>query len=114
LASSALNIVGEKDMECAVCKAGVENFHLKSASECSSPITPARPKFSGVETANVLLPSAFDINPFLVQEPQFFGRIQGTSTPIAFDSQSLPRVKEAIVLRIDNVPWVRRSSNCQP
>jgi hypothetical protein len=89
--------VGDKDLECAVCRAAVANFHLKSSSVNSSPAPTLRAKFLNADTKTALLPSAFDVNPFYV--PQFSERMQRTSTPITYESQP-------VVLRIDNVPWV--------
>jgi hypothetical protein len=95
---SALNIVGEKDMQCAVCKANVENFHLKSFNTKE-----AIPRSVKMDVVDSLLPSAFDVNPFLV--PPTNPAIPRSSTPVGFTS-STTRGKDSVVLRIDNVPWV--------
>lgn len=95
---SALNIVGEKDMQCAVCKANVENFHLKSFNTKE---TTAR--LVKTDVTDSLLPSAFDVNPFLV--PPINPTIPRSSTPLGLTS-STARAKDSVVLRIDNVPWV--------
>jgi hypothetical protein len=105
---SALNIVGEKDMECAVCKAGVDDFNLKSLPENSTPHSVSQINRSLIETSGALLPSAFDNNPFVVQSPPIFERAQRTSTPL-MDDLFIARPKEPPVLRIDNVPWVGQS-----
>ncbi|KAI0264752.1 hypothetical protein BC834DRAFT_882434 [Gloeopeniophorella convolvens] len=98
--TSALNIVGEKDMECAVCKTGVANFHLKNTGS----------KVSGVPTAGTprirLPPATLDGfgNDNLVNEFNFFD-LQGSSTPNRSDRLHILRDDESPVLRIDNVPW---------
>ena len=92
-------------MECAVCKAGVDDFHLESSSENTSSHAAPQAKWSAPESSNVLLPSAFDNNPFVVHSPPMFERVQMTSTPVMDDSL-VPKSKEPLVLRIDNVPWV--------
>jgi len=85
-------------MQCAVCKANVENFHLKSfnTKETST-------RFVKAELTDSLLPSAFDVNPFLV--PPTNPAIPRSSTPLGFTS-STTRPKDSVVLRIDNVPSV--------
>ena len=98
---SALNIVGEKDMQCAVCKANVENFHLKSFSAKEPTPRPVK-----TDLTDSLLPSAFDINPFFV--PPTNPAIPRSSTPVGFASPTA-RGKDLVVLRIDNVPWVCRN-----
>ncbi|KAF9652286.1 hypothetical protein BDM02DRAFT_3089366 [Thelephora ganbajun] len=95
--TSALNIVGEKDMQCAVCKANVENFHLKSFNAKEATPRPAK-----TDIMDSLLPSAFDVNPFFV--PPTNPAIPRSSTPVGFVSPTA-RGKDSVVLRIDNVPW---------
>ncbi|KAI0938770.1 hypothetical protein AcV5_000379 [Taiwanofungus camphoratus] len=127
--TSALNIVGEKDMECAVCKAKVDNFQLckspptASERQCikrfqsNDPTTAGQHAYSnvdGTDNSNALLPSAFENSLSLGAEVEFgdqddfMDRAQGSSTPIAAtrtghhgDGKS----EERAVLRIDNVPW---------
>ena len=98
--TSALNIVGEKDMECAVCKAKVLDFKLQKVETIAAP-APQRP---GV------YPQAFGLSADSgIQD--FFDRAQGVSTPVG---RSMPAPSEGksrkgddkVVLRIDNVPWV--------
>ena len=98
--TSALNIVGEKDMECAVCKTGVANFHLRNTgSKGSSMLTPAAPR-------GRLTPAALDgLNKDdLVNDFHFFD-LQASSTPNKSERHHAG-VGELPVLRIDNVPWV--------
>jgi Zinc finger, C3HC4 type (RING finger) len=99
--TSALNIVGEKDMECAVCKTGVANFHLRNTA----------PKGSSLPSAGAprgcLMPGAFDGSnkENLVNDFHFFD-MQGSSTPNRSERNLPLREGELPVLRIDNVPWV--------
>jgi len=99
--TSALNIVGEKDMECAVCKTGVANFHLRNTAS----------KGSGVQTTGAprgcLTPGALDSfnKENLVNDFHFFD-LQGSSTPNRSERHPFLREGELPVLRIDNVPWV--------
>ncbi|KAI0293988.1 hypothetical protein BC826DRAFT_1140537 [Russula brevipes] len=98
--TSALNIVGEKDMECAVCKTGVANFHLRNTAS----------KGSTVQTAGAprgcLTPGALDSfnKENIVNDFHFFD-LQGSSTPNRSERHQLSREGELPVLRIDNVPW---------
>ena len=85
-------------MQCAVCKANVGNFHLKSFNTKE-----AAPRTVKTDVMDSLLPSAFDVNPFLV--PPIIPAIPRSSTPVGFTS-STARGKDSVVLRIDNVPWV--------
>jgi hypothetical protein len=100
--TSALNIVGEKDMECAVCKTGVANFHLRNSASSMG---------SSVQTAGVprgcLTSGALDSfnKENLVNEFHFFD-LQGSSTPNRSERHHFLREGELPVLRIDNVPWV--------
>ena len=95
---SALNIVGEKDMQCAVCTANVEDFHLKSFNTKE-----AISRSVKSDVMDSLLPSAFDVNPFLVPPTNL--AIPRSSTPVGFAGPAA-RGKDSVVLRIDNVPWV--------
>ncbi|KIY70826.1 hypothetical protein CYLTODRAFT_451322 [Cylindrobasidium torrendii FP15055 ss-10] len=105
--TSALNIVGEKDMQCAVCKVAVADFKLTSA-------TPSQPRQSADhddhtgKSRNVFEPlfsspggpleSAFEF------ERSLFGGRTGvqSSTPPPSNRR---RGQDNVVLRIDNVPW---------
>ncbi|KAI0249726.1 hypothetical protein BJV78DRAFT_1129157 [Lactifluus subvellereus] len=98
--TSALNIVGEKDMECAVCKIGVANFHLRNTgSKGSSLPTAGAPR-------GRLTPGALDgfNKENLVNDFHFFD-LQGSSTPNRSERHNPLRDGELPVLRIDNVPW---------
>lgn len=86
-------------MQCAVCKTNVANFHLKNTKE-------ATPRPAKTDAMDSLLPSAFDVNPFFV--PPTNPVIPRSSTPVGFASPTA-RGKDSVVLRIDNVPWVRLS-----
>ncbi|EPQ53578.1 hypothetical protein GLOTRDRAFT_139764 [Gloeophyllum trabeum ATCC 11539] len=91
--TSALNIVGEKDMQCAVCKTSVDDFHLKNVPVTGSGSAPtSRPS-----------PKVMDDSPLngFDDAELFFDRLQGASTPI----EDVPRAGDYPVLRIDNVPW---------
>ncbi|EMD31900.1 hypothetical protein CERSUDRAFT_119204 [Gelatoporia subvermispora B] len=124
--TSALNIVGEKDMECAVCKAKVDDFQLRkssfpagaAATEVAKPFQPSVDQGAfmddaGFDSGISLLPSAFDGNMCIDMSgfgdpAEFFDRAQGASTPVAGvrarrSFGSTP--DESVVLRIDNVPW---------
>lgn len=98
--TSALNIVGEKDMECAVCKTGVANFHLRNtASKGSSMQTAGAPR-------GCLMPGAFDgFNKENFGNDFHFFDLQGSSTPNRSERNHTLREGELPVLRIDNVPW---------
>ena len=86
-------------MQCAVCNANVENFHLKSFNAKEATSRSIKP-----DVAESLLPSAFDVNPFLV--PPTNPALPRSSTPVGFASP-IARSRDSLVLRIDNVPWVR-------
>ena len=120
--TSALNIVGEKDMECAMCHAKVDDFTLCKDSPDASVTTTAESKLQRIveEYAEIefdsgigLLPSNFsgreigDINLFDDDEI-FMDRAQGASTPVVGSNASFTstRTTDRVVLRIDNVPWV--------
>jgi Zinc finger, C3HC4 type (RING finger) len=105
--TSALNIVGEKDMECAVCKIGVANFNLRNTGSKGSslPITGA-PR--GCLTSGAL--DGFNKENFANDFHLF--DLQGSSTPSRSDCHITLRDGELPVLRIDNVPWVRISVIC--
>lgn len=98
--TSALNIVGEKDMECAVCKTGVANFHLRNTgSKGSGMLTPAAPR-------GCLTPAALDgLNKDDLANDFHFFDLQASSTPNKHERHHVGD-GESPVLRIDNVPWV--------
>ena len=99
--TSALNIVGEKDMECAVCKTGVANFHLRNTASKGSSVPSAR------APRGCLMPGAFDGSnkENLVNNFHFFD-LQGSSMPNRSEHNHPLREGELLVLRIVNVPWV--------
>lgn len=111
-------------MECAVCKDKVEDFKLQlvspSASKPPSQNTPRSahedslyPSFVEFDSGIGLLPSAFNGSAALrgagfSEYDDFIGRAQGASTPVAEHRSPIHGAgEEAVVLRIDNVPWVR-------
>ncbi|PPQ71950.1 hypothetical protein CVT24_007915 [Panaeolus cyanescens] len=123
--TSALNIVGEKDMECAVCKQKVDDFKLvmnsrnknaqQSLTPSQTPITssPARSDIFAYDNSNDglgELESAFEFGLGL-------GELRASTPKLEQDSSSsflsirknekrnLRKGEENVVLRIDNVPW---------
>ncbi|KAI0635245.1 hypothetical protein C8Q77DRAFT_1054363 [Trametes polyzona] len=121
--TSALNIVGEKDMECAMCHMKVDDFTLCKApiesgfaSNQESKLQRIIEECSEIEEFDSgigLLPSAFsgrngdDLGLFDDDE-EFMDRAQGASTPvrgIRAPGLTPPMQSERVVLRIDNVPW---------
>ncbi|KAH7909874.1 hypothetical protein BJ138DRAFT_1102315 [Hygrophoropsis aurantiaca] len=129
--TSALNIVGEKDMECAVCHQSVENFHLQAppmgGDRGSPPVQTQRgasPRgfpFSDAAGSPLqrrsyrpdggLLPSAFENNVIgsLMSQLSLYDAPLDSSTPTLPPASVYPqpavRSSDNIVLRIDNVPW---------
>ncbi|KAI0341472.1 hypothetical protein BDW22DRAFT_308583 [Trametopsis cervina] len=108
--TSALNIVGEKDMECAVCKAKVHDFKLQKL--CLPTAEPVKKPTARLhEGTNSIFGQPFgtiDTLDFGFQD--FIDRAQGTSTPApkskaARQTAGQLRSGEHVVLRIDNVPW---------
>ena len=95
-------------MECAVCKAKVNDFKLQKL-----PATPS------VSISPKPMPQMNDFNSAYNQSfvgaldegfQDFFDRAQGASTPVGNrpqKSSNTIRPDERVVLRIDNVPWVR-------
>ncbi|THH32550.1 hypothetical protein EUX98_g1634 [Antrodiella citrinella] len=104
--TSALNIVGEKDMECAVCNVKVDDFKLQNykgpSSGTSNPAPPPMEMPHGAYNdftfASGILEGSFE---------DFVDRAQGASTPVAGARTDTKSTKpdEHVVLRIDNVPW---------
>lgn len=127
--TSALNIVGEKDMECAVCKAKVENFKLHNFTGNLGTARVIDEKHSfemdvlgSTEEAAFIENYDFDsgIMPGVFgaytggnfdDHIEFMDRAQGASTPVSMihsdhEHETFTRADEHVVLRIDNVPWV--------
>ncbi|KAI0826538.1 hypothetical protein BC628DRAFT_1373054 [Trametes gibbosa] len=121
--TSALNIVGEKDMECAMCHMKVDDFSLCKASMDTGIAMASEYRLQRIiEECNEmeefdsgigLLPSVFggrqgDDAGLFGDEDGFMDDIQDASTP-ARRTRPLgpaPAVSsEHVVLRIDNVPW---------
>ncbi|KAI0088830.1 hypothetical protein BDY19DRAFT_149916 [Irpex rosettiformis] len=99
--TSALNIVGEKDMECAVCKAKVNDFKLEKLCLPSEVPARASSQNGGGTFFSEPLESGFQ---------DFIDRAQGSSTPVmevkgGRQQGNSARSGERAVLRIDNVPW---------
>lgn len=119
--TSALNIVGEKDMECAVCKTSVLNFafHTVSCREtdalssinlqsnqttafldnATSPLQQRSSRGDYSFSPSVSNPKPL---PSLMSAMSFYSSSHDIS-PIGFSP--LTQKVENIVLRIDNVPW---------
>lgn len=102
-------------MECAVCKLKVDNFTLQPTQRDIPQPTPDKilyPTFEEFDSGIGLLPSAFNgntpqRNSGFTEYDDFMDRAQGASTPVAERrSPILGKAEEAVVLRIDNVPWV--------
>ncbi|KAI0698464.1 hypothetical protein BC835DRAFT_1413050 [Cytidiella melzeri] len=106
--TSALNIVGEKDMECAVCKAKVHDFKLQKL--CIPNVEPAA-KFQHQDMHSTFeKPLGSSSEPLDPGFQDFIDRAQGSSTPvpqvnIGRMAPGNVRLDERAVLRIDNVPW---------
>jgi hypothetical protein len=99
--TSALNIVGEKDMECSVCKCGVKDFRLGPVGKKNEKDLKEGDAQAGRKDTEKsgLLPSAL--------ENGFQPRSASTPAPRL---GSPTEGKENVVLRIDNVPWVCHNS----
>lgn len=103
--TAALNIVGEKDMECGVCKIAVSDFKLVGGLGAFGSRSSEKPqaKAEAQETEqekekDSALPTTFE----------FFQDVRARSSPppSAVAPVKLPLVNgENAVLRIDNVPW---------
>lgn len=140
--TSALNIVGEKDMECAVCRASVEDFKLVTppvSSEKEKKRTPfgnvdVNRSVAATTTKARKLKDEESVRPDSFFDPlfsspgsatsgggytgldhafEYLGAFNGAieevrcSTPLRKKRSSISsEVKEPVVLRIDNVPWV--------
>ena len=95
--TSALNIVGEKDMQCSVCKCGVEDFRLVDG-------------WGGVGAAHVEKESGQKARGEKGML-EFFEDVRARSSPPPVKAMGVvvggaEEVVENVVLRIDNVPWV--------
>ncbi|KAI0795443.1 hypothetical protein C8Q75DRAFT_803329 [Abortiporus biennis] len=105
--TSALNIVGEKDMECAVCNTKVDDFKLQNFNFDGIPtrtVTTARTSPERVFDNDQSF-TFFD-DPLDGSFDDFIDRAQGASTPIqGMHPSCKPTKGEKVVLRIDNVPW---------
>ena len=99
--TGALNIIGEKDMTCAVCEQPVQDFKLLAPLKLSDT---EGSQEGAKETMVKLLPSAFS-----AISPQNSDKAS-TASPASNCSRRLVEQKqvdsELSVLRIDNVPWV--------
>ncbi|XP_006463671.1 hypothetical protein AGABI2DRAFT_225554 [Agaricus bisporus var. bisporus H97] len=132
--TSALNIVGEKDMECAVCKQGVQDFKLVNPNNRSNTIPDARRESlkgtsffdpilsspSSTDTADGIntpsdndgfgdIDSGFDFGiEFSPNEIRASTPKLENSTSFENNSHSSGKVTSKngfVVLRVDNVPW---------
>ncbi|KAG2750455.1 hypothetical protein P692DRAFT_20801961 [Suillus brevipes Sb2] len=121
--TSALNIVGEKSMQCAVCKESVIDFQLQSrpfddnSMVSSSPqhfhfpsaFPPVDASSSPLQRRSVranrpLLPS-FEPIPFAPHVDQLAVQFQRDISPPNFTPAPKQQRAENVVLRVDNVPW---------
>ncbi|GBE87667.1 hypothetical protein SCP_1103440 [Sparassis crispa] len=111
--TSALNIVGEKDMECAVCKAKVDDFKLCRSTSGKSTVAKTLESDAYIDHDDFArgmdaFAGASEVD-MVVDTPAFCGfddfmdRAQGASTPVAGRREI--KSEEPVVLRIDNVPW---------
>ena len=83
--TSALNIVGEKDMECSVCRGRVADFVLVDGDSTSSTA-------EGEKKTK--------------EEPkEFFDHVQARSSPPPITRSNKSKQVSSTILRIDNVPW---------
>jgi hypothetical protein len=120
--TSALNIVGEKAMQCAVCRESVVAFDLQSLPSDPNPVisssttqqfaspsnfTPLDAFASPLQrrTVRPLLPS-FDRTLFAPHINQSAVQFQRDLLPPNFPSAPTQQRADNVVLRIDNVPWV--------
>ncbi|KAG9311773.1 hypothetical protein JVU11DRAFT_8016 [Chiua virens] len=119
--TSALNIVGEKDIHCAVCKAFVNDFELQTPSEDDASAftvnqrrslaipdiasSPLQQRSARGEPA--LFPSTFNSNPLpSLMSTMSLSDVQAqVRHPSPFVMAPQVQKTENVVLRIDNVPW---------
>lgn len=106
--TSALNIVGEKDMECAVCSAKVDDFKLQNFSGIPNNRTSSQPSSDHEDQEMGNGNTSFSFSAGLMDGgfDDFLDRAQGASTPVIRNSRKQSKGGEGVVLRIDNVPWV--------
>lgn len=111
--TSALNIVGEKDMQCAVCKAKVNDFKIQKPGEI--PRASEVPQADSVQSQNIhdAYKQTFGLSLSGTDDglQDFIDRAQGASTPVGSGRPS-HKSDERPVLRIDNVPWVCSNLQC--
>ncbi|KAI6165900.1 hypothetical protein EDD17DRAFT_1774494 [Pisolithus thermaeus] len=103
--TSALNIVGEKDMECAVCKTSVLNFAFHTSNQTTAFFDNATSPLQQRSSRDYSFsPSVSNPKPLpsLMSAMSFYGSSHDVS-PIGLSP--LTQKVENIVLRIDNVPW---------
>lgn len=108
--TSALNIVGEKDMECAVCNAKVDDFKLQNFNGIPAARSNSQPSPTDFDDQMDSSNQSFSFSAGLMEGgfDEFLDRAQGASTPVAAirASRHSGKSNEQVVLRIDNVPWV--------
>ncbi|OAX38356.1 hypothetical protein K503DRAFT_850046 [Rhizopogon vinicolor AM-OR11-026] len=118
--TSALNIVGEKAMQCAVCKESVVDFELQTLSSEANPLSSSTTQqfappsnFTPLDafgsplqrrTVRPLLPS-FERTVFAPHMDQPTVQFQRDLSPPNFASAPKQQRANNVVLRIDNVPW---------
>lgn len=118
--TSALNIVGEKAMQCAVCKESVVDFQLQSRPFDDNPPTTQHFNFPSAFTPldasssplqrrsarpnRPLLPS-FEPTVFAPHMDQLAAHYQRDLSPPNFAPAPKQQRVENVVLRVDNVPW---------
>ncbi|KAF4616504.1 hypothetical protein D9613_008773 [Agrocybe pediades] len=120
--TSALNIVGEKDMQCAVCKQSVADFKLvmgsSKAEKSVSGNSPGQNKADlaksfdnevyqdAADTSIDGLESAFefglDFGDLRASTPKLEQQIEHSQS---FNQVGARKSEDNVVLRIDNVPW---------
>ena len=119
--TSALNIVGEKAMQCAVCKEPVANFRLQTVPSYANSLlssstqqSTSQANFAPIDafasplqrrTIGPLLPG-FERTPFAPRMGQPTGQFQRGLSPPNFATVPKQQRADNVVLRIDNVPWV--------
>jgi hypothetical protein len=100
--TGALNIIGEKDMICAVCETPVLDFKLLVPLKLAIPEESVQNEAK--ESIMKLLPSVFSAT-----SPRNSDKT-ASGSPASESSEAQENYRadgETAVLRIDNVPWVR-------
>ncbi|KIM85757.1 hypothetical protein PILCRDRAFT_816965 [Piloderma croceum F 1598] len=94
--TSALNIVGEKDMECFVCKGGVRDFRLVGGG-AGAGVEGEQKREEGQKDGGDGMEGSFE----------FFEDVRARSSPppVKPNVSGSTKLTENVVLRIDNVPW---------